>query len=76
MTEAINEKKNKTKKAKPQVETTPVQIEELEGFTPEEVARMSRIKRRIGAGEFTDITDEYRKLLFVQWLIDHEKIRS
>lgn len=78
MTEAINDKKNKSKKAKQKVdvEIGAVEIEALEGFTPEEVARMSKIKQRIGAGEFTDITDEYKKLLFVQWLIEHEKIRS
>lgn len=78
MAEAINDKKSKTKKAKQkvEVETGAIEIEELEGFTPEEVARMLKIKQRIGAGEFTDITDEYKKLLFVQWLIEHEKIRS
>lgn len=76
MTEAINDKKGKSKKARAKIEVETGAIEEVEGFSPEEVARMSKIKQRIGAGEFTDITDEYRKLLFVQWLIDHEKLRS
>lgn len=59
-----------------QVETGAIELEEPQDFTPEEIALMTSIKQRIAAGEFNDITDEYRKLLFVQWLIDHDKISS
>ncbi len=58
------------------VETSAVVLEELEGFTPDEVARMSKMRERIKAGEYSDLTKEYRKLLFVQWLIDHDRLKS
>lgn len=58
------------------VETGAVVLEELDGFTPEEVARMAGMRDRIKAGEYSDLTKEYRKLLFVQWLIEHDKLRS
>lgn len=73
-----NKKRRKGKAAKDivPVEAGPIVLEELEGFTPEEVAHMSDIRDKIRAGEYTDLTDEYRSLLFVQWLIDHDKLRS
>ncbi|MEA2573255.1 MAG: hypothetical protein QOH93_553 [Chloroflexia bacterium] len=73
-----NKKARKGKAAKDtvKVEAGPVVLEELEGFTPEEVAHMSEIRDKIRSGQYSDLTKEYRKLLFVQWLIDHEKLRS
>lgn len=76
------DKKKTTKRSKAagavQVETGPVQIEveEVEGFTPEEVVRMVKVRQAIAAGRYTDVTNEHRKLLFVQWLIDHDKLNS
>jgi hypothetical protein len=61
------------------VEKGPVEVEELEaleGFTSEEVKRMLKVKEDIARGLYNDITDEHRKLLFVQWLIDHDKLGS
>ena len=69
-------KKGKAAKDSVKVEVGPVVLEELEGFTPEEVAHMSEIRDKIRAGEYSDLTKEYRKLLFVQWLIEHDKLRS
>lgn len=69
-------KKGKAAKDSVKVEAGPVVLEELEGFTPEEVAHMSEIRDKIRAGEYSDLTKEYRKLLFVQWLIEHDKLRS
>ncbi len=69
-------KRGKAAKDSVKVETGPVVVEELEGFTPEEVARMSEIRDKIRAGQYSDLTKEYRKLLFVQWLIEHDKLRS
>lgn len=69
-------KKGKAAKNTVKVETGPVVLEELEGFTPEEVAHMSEVRDKIRAGQYSDLTKEYRKLLFVQWLIDHDKLRS
>jgi hypothetical protein len=61
------------------VETGPIEADpvvELEGFTPEEVARLMRVRRKIAIGEYTDVTPEHRKLLFVQWLIEHDRLMS
>ena len=69
-------KKDKAAKDTVKVESGPVVVEELEGFTPGEVARMSEIRDKIRAGQYSDLTKEYRKLLFVQWLIEHDKLRS
>jgi hypothetical protein len=66
-------------KSKVKVETGPIEAEtvvEIEGFTSEEVSRLLQARRRIAAGEYTDVTPEHRKLLFVQWLIDHEHLKS
>jgi hypothetical protein len=48
----------------------------LEGFSPEEIASLARVKQDIERGRYTDITDEHRKLLFVKWLVDHDKLGS
>ncbi len=74
------DKKKSTRRSKTaetvQVETGPVEIEieEVEGFTPEEVARLVRARQAVANGRYTDVTDEHRKLLFVQWLIEHNKL--
>jgi hypothetical protein len=81
MAETTDNKKS-TKRSKAaesiQVEKGPIKIEveEVEGFTPEEVARMVNVRQAIARGRYTDITDEHKKLLFVQWLIEHDKLNS
>ena len=57
-----------------QVEKGKIEIEEVEGFTPEEISRMLKVKDEIAHGHYSDITDEHKKLLFVQWLIDHDRL--
>ena len=73
-------KQKKTERAKEagsvKVETGALELGELEGFTPEEVARLTEARHKIASGVYTDITPEHRKLLFVQWLIDNEKLKS
>lgn len=72
----------KTKKPTPrakdavQIETGAIEADEANPFTPEEVARMLKVKSEIEKGRYSDITDEHRKLLFVQWMIDHGKLNS
>jgi hypothetical protein len=61
------------------VETGPIDAEatiELEGFSHEETVRLMEARRKVAAGEINEITPEHRKLLFVQWLIEHEQLRS
>jgi hypothetical protein len=48
----------------------------LEGFTPEEVASLVKTKEAVEQGRYSDLTDEHRKLLFVKWLVEHEKLTS
>ena len=79
MAETADKKtKKETKKAKEavQIETGAIEIEEANDFTPEEIARMLKIKSEIEKGRYSDITDEHKKLLFVQWMIDHGKLNS
>ena len=58
------------------VETGPVEADLLEGFTSEECERMLKVKGDIARGRYSDLTAEYRKLLFVQWLIEHDRLKS
>ena len=84
MAETTGKEKKATRKKgeSVKIESGTVELEEaggadsLEGFTPEEVARMNRVRGEIGSGKYTDITTEHKKLLFVQWLIENEKLRS
>jgi len=57
-------------------QTGPIELEELDGFTSDEVVRLLKVKQAIADGRYTDITDEHRKLLFVQWLVEHGKLES
>jgi len=81
----IVDKKRKGRKAqetvpveKGPIETDPVETgpTKIDGFTPEETARLLKVKAEIENGRYTDITDEHRKLLFVQWLVEHGKLSS
>ena len=69
-------KKSKTTKAKGtvSVEKGPIKIEGLEDFTPEETARLLKVKQAVAQGHYTDITPEHRKLLFAQWLVEHGRL--
>ena len=58
------------------VEALQAQGAMLEGFSTQEVAELLRVKQAVAQGRYSDITPEYRKLLFVKWLIEHERIGS
>jgi hypothetical protein len=78
---AMSEIVDKKRKARKAEETVPVQegpieVEELEGFTSEEVARLLKVKQDIASGRYSDITNEHRKLLFVQWMVEHGRLES
>jgi hypothetical protein len=74
----IIDKRRKARKADQTVavEVTPVVTEELEGFTPQEIMRLVKAKADIARGRYSDMTNEHRKLLFVQWLIEHDRLKS
>jgi len=78
MSEIIDKRRKAPKAAQT---TVPVEVTvstpaELEGFTPQEIMRMVKVKGDIAHGRYTDITIEHRKLLFVQWLIEHDRLKS
>ena len=81
MAETTGRQANKARVPKSvKVETGPIEAESvavvLEGFTPDEVARLMEARRKVAAGEYSDVTEEHRKLLFVQWLIEHDLLKS
>ena len=79
MAETTDKKtKKETQKAKEavQIKTGAIEADEVNTFTNEEVARMLKVKSEIEKGRYSDITDEHKKLLFVQWMIDHGKLNS
>ena len=76
MAETTNKRNKVSQTGEPvQIETGAID-DDLGGFTPEEVARMLKVKVEIASGRYTDITPEHRKLLFVQWMIEHGIIGS
>ncbi len=48
----------------------------LEGFTPTETSALARVKKAVARGEYSDLTPEFKKLLFVKWLVEHDRIGS
>ena len=54
----------------------PAEIDGLDGFSPEEFARLLKVKQDIADGRYTDITNEHRKLIFAKWLVTHGKLEK
>jgi hypothetical protein len=77
MSELVS-KKSKASKAEQTVpvETGPIEIEGLADFTPEETARLLKVKQAVAQGRYSDITPEHRKLMFVQWLVKQGRLSS
>jgi hypothetical protein len=61
-----------------EIEAGPVGIDAtaLDYFTQEEIARLCKVKQAVAEGRYSDLTPEHRKLLFVQWLVDHGRLKS
>ena len=77
MSELVSKKSKATKVEETvPVETGPIEIDGLEGFTPEETTRLLKVKQDVAHGRYTDITPEHRKLLFAQWLVQHGRLYS
>jgi hypothetical protein len=41
------------------------------GFSPREAARIVALKLRYERGDFRELTDRQKRLLFVRWLVEH-----
>jgi hypothetical protein len=76
MSEMVDKKRKDKADEKVPVESGPVEIEGMEDFTPDEITRLLEVKQAVASGRYTDITNEHRKLLFVQWLIEHDRLKS
>ena len=48
----------------------------LSGFTPFSAARLVALRRRYEQGEFRELTDEEKRLLFGRWLVEHGRLRE
>lgn len=42
-----------------------------QGFSPREAERLVRLKLRYERGDFRELTDEQKRLLFTRWLFEH-----
>jgi hypothetical protein len=47
---------------------------ELVNFTEVEIAALTRTRKAIARGEYSDLTPEFKKLRFIKWLVENEKI--
>lgn len=43
-------------------------------FTEAEILALTRTKDAIARGEYSDLTPEFKKLRFIKWLVENEKI--
>jgi hypothetical protein len=43
-------------------------------FTEAEIVALTHAKDAIARGEYTDLTPEFKKLRFIKWLVENEKI--
>ena len=60
------------------VETAPEVVSNTDAdvmaFTEAEIANLSRTRDAIARGEYSDLTPEFKKLRFIKWLVENEKI--
>ncbi|HST05589.1 MAG TPA: hypothetical protein VLQ48_12755 [Chloroflexia bacterium] len=60
------------------VETAPADpsnaTAELVDFTEAEIVALTHAKEAIARGEYSDLTPEFKKLRFIKWLVENEKI--
>jgi hypothetical protein len=51
-------------------DSTPEIPLDLEGFTPQELARLSASRNRYVRGDMNEWTDDYKRLRFARWLYE------
>ena len=44
------------------------------GFSPQEAERLVALKLRYDRGEFRELTDARKRLLFARWLVEHGQL--
>ena len=53
-----------------------VEIMRAAGLLDDEIIRLAWLKRRVLTGHYTELTPEYKRLLFAKWLYNEEYISS
>jgi len=53
-----------------------VEIMRAAGLEDDEILRLAWLKRRVDAGACTELTPEYKKLLFLEYLYAKQRITS
>ena len=48
----------------------------LDGFTPEQISVMLRVRSAITLGQYSETTPEYRRLMFARWLVEHGRVHD
>jgi hypothetical protein len=46
----------------------------LASFTQKEIAGLLRIRRAATEGRYSEITQEYKQLMFARWLVEHGRL--
>jgi hypothetical protein len=44
------------------------------GFTPEEIAGLLRLRSALMLGQYSETTQEFRRLVFTRWLVEHGRL--
>jgi hypothetical protein len=44
------------------------------GFSPQQAERLVALKLRYQRGEFRELTDAHKRLLFARWLFEHGRL--
>jgi len=47
-----------------------------QGFSPRQAERLVRLKLRCERGEFRELTDQQKRLLFARWLVEHGRLND
>lgn len=47
-----------------------------QGFSPREAERLVTLKLRYVRGDFRELTDEQKRLLFLRWLVEHGRFNG
>lgn len=69
-------KAQSAKKANTEIKPEPINNTDtlLEGFTSEQLVELTRVKQAVAAGQYSDLTPEFKKWVFIKWLVEHDRL--
>ena len=44
------------------------------GFSPQQAERLVALKLRYDRGEYRELTEVHKRLLFTRWLVEHDRL--